>query len=432
MRLNSREAELFALFKQHGARPAVTDMHQQAKIATDKGEHRKAAACYAALAHFMPHNQQLALRTARSYQKATALEDAGRWYLEAAERYARMHQTTQAVATLRLYREVLPGEHRGPKRIFELCREKGQTASGMFEFLSPKDQAAQRLRAEDIFATFDDVTFAEAFEAMEYIELQPGEHLSSPGEPARAIFIIVQGRLQGFLNLKGERTLLGSLGAGEICCAVPYFSGRRCTSEIIAVEAAGLLALPYQVLDALRERSAEFREHLDDLYRNHILIKQLALAPLLDQLEAGVRRQIARQMTFIAFKAGETIFVEHEQSCDLYLVRSGTVALNIKISGQEQLYKTMKTGALLGEVSIATRGVRSLSARAISDCRLAKLPAQAYREWYETDASLPRLLQARVREQAEETRMFVRQCNMVEGDDTCELLLRDIWGDDSA
>jgi hypothetical protein len=67
-------------------------------------------------------------------------------------------------------------------------------------------------------------------------------------------------------------------------------------------------------------------------------------------------------------------------------------------------------------------------ARAIADCQLAKLDGDRYQRLYDSSEMLQPRLQQRIKRQARATGEFVRQLNMVEGDDTCELLLKDIWG----
>jgi len=89
----------------------------------------------------------------------------------------------------------------------------------------------------------------------------------------------------------------------------------------------------------------------------------------------------------------------------------------------------MRTGTVLGEISITTRGRRTATARAISDCRLLKLDGETYRQLFDEHERLRDVLERRRVKQVNEAREFSRKVNLVEGDDTCELLLRDIWRD---
>jgi len=306
-----------------------------------------------------------------------------------------MHQTTQAIATLRLYHEVAPGEHRGPKRIFNICREQGNSASGLFEFLSLKDKAIHKLRAEDIFAMLDEDTFERALDAMIGRELQQGETLTRTGDMAKSIFVIVHGRIEGFLTLAGSRTSLGFLGAGDICSIIPYFTGGRRSADLIATTSTELLELPYSILDALRQQSDTFTQQLKALYTFQVLIKQLSLVPLFRPLDASIRSEIARHMQIQTLQAGALLYREGDRSCDVYLVRSGSVAMNLKIHDKEHQFKTIKTGGLIGEISVAIQSRRVVTARAISDCQLVRLDGDIYQRLFHEHASLRKALEAR-------------------------------------
>jgi len=429
---SGREAVILAGLKKSArggkAKVAVADMFNLARQAAAESEHATAAMHYAALADYTPQNQNLPMRAARSYHKASQSQDAARWYLEAAERYALMHQSTQAIATLRLYHEVAPGEHRGPKRIFNICREQGSTGSGVFEFLSFKDKATYSLRAENIFSAFDDSTFATALDAMTGRQLQQGEVLTHTGDKAESIYLIVRGRVEAFLTLSGQRTYIGCFDQGDICSVIPYFTGGRRSADMIASKATELLELPYSILDSLRQKSPEFSDQIETLYNSHILTKQLALTPLFRKLDAALRNEVTRHMHMQTIQAGEIIFQEGETGNDLYLIRSGTVAINLNIKQQEKLFKTLKAGAFIGEISVATKGRCSSTARAISDCQVAKLDGEVYQRLFDKHAMLRQALERRKKHQLDSTREYVRQLSMVEGDDTRELLLKDIWG----
>jgi len=432
-RLNAREAQLYdrqlkAGRGEQGKREAA-ELLQQARQRVADGKHDQAASCYAVLAQLSLNNAGLSLRAGRCYQEAGLGEDAARWYLEAAERYAQQHQTTQAIAVLRLYREVAPDEYDGPRRVFTLCQERGVAGTGLLEFLPPVDRARHALRSDDMFAAFDDATFESALDAMISRRVISGEALTRTGEPASSLFIIVHGRIDGYLTLGGKRTHLGHMSSGEICGAVPYFTGGRSATEVVAAEDSELLELPYSQLDKLRESSGEFSRRIDALYRNHILIIQLALAPIFRLLDAETRKMLVEKMEMLSLGAGELLFRENDVGSDIYLIRSGAIGLNLLVNGSERQFKTMRTGTVLGEISITTRGRRTATARAISDCRLLKLDGETYRQLFDEHERLRDVLERRRVKQVNEAREFSRKVNLVEGDDTCELLLRDIWRD---
>jgi len=217
-----------------------------------------------------------------------------------------------------------------------------------------------------MFAAFDDATFESALDAMISRRVISGEALTRTGEPASSLFIIVHGRIDGYLTLGGKRTHLGHMSSGEICGAVPYFTGGRSATEVVAAEDSELLELPYSQLDKLRESSGEFSRRIDALYRNHILIIQLALAPIFRLLDAETRKMLVEKMEMLSLGAGELLFRENDVGSDIYLIRSGAIGLNLLVNGSErQLKPCVPARYLARSVSPPVAGVRPRRGRSL-------------------------------------------------------------------
>lgn len=407
--------------------PETISLQQKALKLAQKGNHEKAAAAYGALASVMKDSLDIPLRAARSYQKAKATEDASRWFLQSAERYAHQNYPTQAIATLRLYHALKPDDHQGPKRIYKLCRAQGNPSETILQFLSNKDRAGQKLHAGDLFSIFDDHIFDALLDKMKYRQLADKEVLVHMGDVADSLFFVIRGEIEGYLTFNNRRTNLGAVGEGGICGETSYFTGGRRTTEMIAKERVELLELPYATLDSLKQNSPALNEHLEALYKSRMLVKQLALTPVFEEMDAEFRQNIATKMEQVKIGAGQTLFVEGDHSLDLYLVRSGKIAVNILINGSERLLKTVETGGVVGEMAIAAGGKRTATVRTVSDCTLMKLNSIDYSAFYQQYPSLQKILHKRKQIHVVETLDMIKGVNMIEGDDTCELLLKDIW-----
>lgn len=395
------------------------------------GQYDKAAATYGALATVVQDNLEIPLRTAQCYQKAKIPEDAARWFLIAAERYARQSYATQAIATLRLYHSINPGDSEGPKRIFRLCREQGEERETMLQFLSPKDRAGRKLHSSELFAVFDDPVFDTLLAQMEYHKLEKGDVLARMGDTATSLFFIIRGSIDGFLTLNNRRTHLGTIGEGDVCGETGFFTGGRRMEEMVASDVTELLELPYTVLESLKEKSAALNHHLEGLYRSRMLVKQLSLSPIFAELDADTRQKIAGKMTPVKVSAGQLLFQEGQPLLDLYLVRKGQLSVNIMHQGSEQHLKTAETGAIVGEMAIAVAGKRTSTVRANTDCILMKLDGKDYQELYDSSTQLQESLKKRKLVQIAEIRDMLKGTKRTEGDDTCEMLLKDIWRSDS-
>lgn len=401
-------------------------IRRKARTEAQSKQFSLAGCLYGALALAADTDPDLALNAAKNYELGGATEDALRWYLNASECFARQNYPTKAIATLRMYRRMAPDEQHGPLRIFHLCQDMDGFRDRLLEFLSPRDQAGHHLRSQEIFSTFDDATFEEMLDAVQIQQLEPGDVLVQKDDEASSLFIVINGRLDGFLEIDGVRTQIGSIHPGEICGEIGYFLGGRRTAEVVAGKASSALELPYSKLDELRIKVPEFGERLDELYHARMLANQLAATDFFSGLDASLRNEIARRMRPVSLSAGQTLFAEKEESTDLYVIQSGEFSVTI-VLGEGRLMKPVSAG-VVGEFALALGGKRTASLVALSDCKLMCLSGEDYRELYEANPPLQDVVAARKRTRMEETREFIMGMDEDISDRICTAMLRTIWG----
>jgi len=403
------------------------DLRRKARTAIKAKQFDRAGLTYGTLAVAMDMDPDLALLAAQSYEKGDVRDDALRWFLESSERYARLNHPAKAIAILRLYHKMAPDEQEGPKRIFRLCQDMGGFRDRLLEFLSPKARAGHHLRSGEIFAAFDNETFDDMLDAMRLHHLEPSDTLVRKDDEATSLFVVVDGRLDGYLTLNGERTKIGSIHSGEICGEIGYFLEGRRTAEVLAGEASTVLELPYDKLDELRDTAPAFGARLDELYHSRMLANQLAVSDFFSQLGAPLRNEIARRMQPFTLRAGEKLFAENDASKDLYVLQSGEIAMHIKL-GKERHLKNISVGSVVGEFSVVLGGKRTSTPRALSDCKLMRLNGEDYQELFDTHPELRELLAVRMRRQVAETRDFIMNMDESINDHICTAMLRMIWG----
>ncbi len=406
----------------------VDSLRKKARDAIQGKLFEKAGIIFAAMAKQAPSDPDLALQAARCYEKAEgAREDTMRWFLASSERYSRQNYPTKAIAILRLYHKMAPDEHEGPRRIFRLCRDMDDFSERLLEFLSPKERAGHHWRSQDIFTTFDDQTFDDMLEAMELHYLKSGETLIQKDDEASSLFVVVDGCLDGYLTLNGERTKIGSIHPGEICGEIGYFLGGKRTAEVVAGDASTVLELPYSKLDDLREKAPDFGDRLDHLYQSRMLANQLAVNDFFSELSTPLRNEITHRMRPVSLRAGEMLFDAVDTTKDLYVIQSGEISVHLKL-GEGKHLKDVSAGSLIGEFSVALGGKRTAIARAISDCKLMQLPGDDYQELYEAHQELRDLLAKRKTRYMAETRDFIMNMDEDISEHVCTSMLRLIWG----
>jgi len=420
--LNADEAARLSRLRD-GDEPRFRDQLRKDML---KGNLLEAAWSFAALAMHDDHDLDSALRAARNYQKLEKHHDAGRWFLEAARRYATQNYPAQAMATLRLYREMMPDEHAGPRHIFRICRGMDGMRRDFIEMLSDRDRVGYRMQGEDLFSAMDDGDFDSLLDEMTFHSIASGESLLHMGDPATSLFLLAKGSMHCVMDVGGKQHQLGSMKAGEIYGEISYFTGGRRTAGVVADSDCEVLELPYAALDALQKKAPELKKRIEVLYRQRMLGKQLAIAPVFGELPVVQRDELAGLMQPVSAKAGSTLFAENDTSADVYLLRQGRISLNMQVNGVEQQLKMVETGALVGEMAVMV-GWRTATARLMTDCRLMRLDGKAYGEMFDQSAELRAALQARKGDQVDETRRFIKDADKQE-EDYGERLMRSIWG----
>lgn len=402
------------------------EMRETVRKLVQKNRYQEAAHCYAALAMYHDQDVDPALRSARSYQRLDDRVDAGRWFLEAARRYALQNYPVQAMAALRLYREMMPGEHAGPREIFRICRGQDGMRSDFVDMLGERDRAGYRMRGEDLFSGMDDELFDRMLDRMKYRAVQKGEQLLHMGDSANSLFLLTSGSMHCFMDIGGKRRQLGSVQPGEIYGEISYFTGGRRTAEVVADSDCEVLELPYEALDDFSKHAPELHDRIEQLYRRRMLDKQLAIAPVFGELPMEQRKRLAAGMMPLELKAGVTLFNENDTNGDVYMLRQGRISLNVMVDGEEQQLKMVETGALVGEMAVMV-GWRTATARLMTDCKLMCLDGKLYGELYDDSPELRAALERMKDSQFDETRRFMQAAGEEE-EDYGERLLRSIWG----
>jgi len=110
--------------------------------------------------------------------------------------------------------------------------------------------------------------------------------------------------------------------------------------------------------------------------------QSLARVPLFKRLEPHELEHLAEDIDQVNYKAGETIFNEHDLGDGLYVVETGSVRIWVMDEDvSEVTLAELKPGDFFGELAVLDRGERSSSATAITDTHLHKLSSDAFQEF---------------------------------------------------
>ncbi len=405
----------------------AVEIVKKAKKLVQKKKFLEAAHQYGGLASKLHRDADIALLAAQTYQKANDEDSAARWLLQSAERYANDLHATKALAVLRIYLKLRPDDKENAKRVYEVCKQGGAIDKTPSIMLTDEDRAGSKLLASDLFSSFDSSHIDTLMKNLKYRKLKDKEVLNIMGEKATSLYIIISGAISGYLTLNNKRTYLGDVHEDDICGETAYFTGGRRTAELIANGETEIFELPYAMLDSFKSKFTVFNKSIEELYRTRMLVKQLALTPVFEAITADCRETLAKKMHPVKIKAGATLFKQDDSSLDLFLVRSGKLAITIEVKGEQRLLKTVETGAIIGEMAIAAGHKRTATIRAISDCILMRLKGEDYEDFHRNCPPLQQVLMSRKKQHVMETLDIMKNKQTTEGDDTCEVLIKNIW-----
>jgi len=107
--------------------------------------------------------------------------------------------------------------------------------------------------------------------------------------------------------------------------------------------------------------------------------QSLARVPLFKRLEPHELEKLAEEIDQVNYKAGETIFNEHDRGDALYILERGSVRIWVMDEDvNEVTLAELQPGAFFGELAVLDRGERSSSATAIVDSHLHRLSSDDF------------------------------------------------------
>src|SRR6266852_4956659 len=110
--------------------------------------------------------------------------------------------------------------------------------------------------------------------------------------------------------------------------------------------------------------------------------QSLARVPLFKRLEAHELEHLAEEIDQVNYKAGETIFNEHDRGDALYVVEEGSVRIWVVDEDvNEVTLAELRPGEFFGELAVLDRGERSTNATAITDIHLHRLSSDDFQQF---------------------------------------------------
>lgn len=115
----------------------------------------------------------------------------------------------------------------------------------------------------------------------------------------------------------------------------------------------------------------------------------LASVTLFSSMSEDQRADLARKSSWREVPAGQQIIDRDSEDSDVYFVTEGRVrVVNYSLSGREISFEDLDKGSFFGEIAALDHGVRSATVVALTDTRLALMPAGLFVETIIQDAGV--------------------------------------------
>ena len=369
-----------------------------------------AAALFSTLANQQPDQIYLLLRTAYCHEKIRRVPQSIDWYLKAAEAYLEQGYLSEALSTLRMCRRL--SSTQGPEffRILEKCQKQEGLDLGTLDLglLSPKEKAGRRLRFGKFFVGASGDKLEKVLSLMEHRSLEDGATLCRQDEIADSLYFIVSGELQVQGRHHNMVIPIYNLHAGDIAGEGGYYGNGRRSADLKAVGATELLTLPYRNLEQLEALCPGIKQRIELLYSKRFITARIYEQPLFRGIDYSVLHEICLGMTPVEIKAGTTLFAEGDRSADLYLLRSGYLAILHHLNDREHMVGYKSPGDLVGETAAINR-VRTATLRAVTDCQLLMLGEEEYLNMCANFPELNKRLADKRKELLHASRTAIRQ-----------------------
>ncbi len=233
-----------------------------------------------------------------------------------------------------------------------------------------------------LFEGLDDEALAALEGGTSVVHVPVGEELFQQGEPADAMYVLTEGRLEVRVNRGGHTAVIDTLTPPAALGETALLTGRPRSATVVATEDAILRRLPAARFKALVERHPVLRERLDKAMRPRL--RRTHLTPLLhDWFGVHDAPDVARleaDLEWIELAGGETLFAQGDPGDAVYLVVSGRLRLERTETGTAggaegpRVAGEVAPGESTGETSMLLGTTRTATARALRDTRLVRVP----------------------------------------------------------
>ncbi len=214
-----------------------------------------------------------------------------------------------------------------------------------------------------LFHGLGPAAFAELVELIAVQEYPAGTVVIEVGAPGNACYVIARGTV-AISRPRQQTEVVSHLRSGAFFGEMALLTDSPRMARATCETPTLLLELPRSRLGRLAEKVPELATELASYTRDRLLDNLMHTSTLFASLEKAARLQLVQRFQPQRFEEGSALITEGEPGGHLYILLSGKVAVE-KSAGETPLTVThLRTGDVVGEISLLTRRPATATVRA--------------------------------------------------------------------
>jgi cAMP-dependent protein kinase regulator len=237
--------------------------------------------------------------------------------------------------------------------------------------ITKTDEQKERLRnvlvKSFLFNTLDDNDFTVVIGAMSEVNAAEGEIVIKQGDQGDFLFVIETGKLDCVITVDGNEKVVKTCEAGDVFGELALLYNCPRAATVRATEACVLWKLDRDTFNSIVKDGAQKKRQRYDTF--------LAKVPLLSNMDAYERSQLADALKIENFVDGAIIFKQGDVGNKFYIIEEGS-AVATK-AGQQVM--TYAAGDYFGELALLRNQPRAASVTAKGSAKLLSIDSRSFK-----------------------------------------------------
>jgi cAMP-dependent protein kinase regulator len=231
------------------------------------------------------------------------------------------------------------------------------------------------------------------------VRLSAGEAVFREGDPADALYVVVQGAVVPVAEGESRRRL-AVLEEGSFFGEIGLVTDRPRNATVEALVDTQLLAIGRPLMWDLLQRDDRIFRELLGFVRDRLIDRLVQTSPLFAALARAEREDLADHFRFLEVPDGSSIVVEGQPSGGLYVLLAGSMDVmrrgrrargELDAAGPKCL-ATLEPGEFFGEMSLLSGAPAVASVTARGKCWMVALGEHLFHAWAERSPELERVV----------------------------------------